>query len=312
MHILIPDDLSSSALTVLTAAGWTIDARAGRPLASLHADIASADALIVRSATRVDAALIDAGTKLRVIARAGVGVDNIDLAAARRRGIVVMNAPSATTTSVAELTLAGMLTLARHVSAADRSMKAGAWEKKAFVGTELAGKTLGIVGLGRIGRRVGQLASAFGMTILANDPGVATPVDGVAHVPLDTLCAEADYLTLHLPVTRSTTRMFDAARFARCRRGVRLVNTARGELIDEEALLAALDSGHVAGAALDVYTTEPPVDTRLSRHASVVATPHLAASTREAQERVGIEAATAVRDFLTSGTAVNVVVAAAD
>jgi D-3-phosphoglycerate dehydrogenase len=312
MHILIPDDLPSSALTVLTAAGWTIDARAGRPLASLYADIAGADALIVRSATRVDAALIEFGTKLRVIARAGVGVDNIDLAAARRRGIVVMNAPAATTTSVAELTLAGMLTLARHVSAADRSMKAGAWEKKAFVGTELAGKTLGIVGLGRIGRRVGQLASAFGMTILAHDPAVAAPVAGVALVPLDTLCAAADYLTLHVPVTPSTVRMFDAARFARCRPGVRVVNMARGELIDEDGLLAALDSGHVAGAALDVYTTEPPLDTRLTRHASVVATPHLAASTVEAQERVGTEAATAVRDFLTSGVAVNVVVAAAD
>lgn len=270
-------------------------------------DVASADALIVRSATLVDAALIAAGPKLRVIARAGVGVDNIDLEAARQRGIVVMNAPEATTTSVAELTLAGLLNLARHVSAADRSMKAGRWDKKAFSGTELAAKTLGIVGFGRIGRRVARLAAAFDMRVLAHDAATVTVEPPVRLVSLDELCAEADYITLHVPVTPATLRLFDGARLARCRRGVRLVNTARGDLIDDRALLAALDSGHVGGAALDVFAHEPPVDTTLTCHPAVVATPHVAASTIEALERVGLEAAAAVRDFLTTGVARNVV-----
>lgn len=312
MHILIPDDLPRSAVELLTAAGWTTDARGGRLRDQLRADIVPADAIIVRSATRVDAQLIEAGTKLRVIARAGVGIDTIDVAAAHRRGIVVMNAPDATTISVAELAIAGMLNLARHVAAADRSMKAGEWEKKKFGGTELAGKTLGIVGLGRIGRTVARLAAAFGMHVIAHDPGVAVTTAGPPLVALDDLCAGADYITLHVPVTAASRRMFDAARLARCRPGVRIVNTARGELIDEAALLAALDSGHIAGAALDVFAPEPPVDTRLSRHPAVVATPHLAASTVEAQERVGIETALAVRDFLQTGIARNVVTPPAD
>lgn len=304
MHILIPDDLSPAAIAVLTTPGWTVDARPGRPREHLLLDVAHADALIVRSATRVDAELIDAGTRLRVIARAGVGVDNIDLAAARRRRIVVMNAPAATTTSVAELALAGLLNLARHVPAADRAMKMGAWEKKVFAGTELAGKTLGIVGFGRIGRRVGDLATAVGMQVLAFDPVVLATGSEVRLVTLDALCAEADYLTLHAPVTATTRRMFDQARLARCKPGVRLVNTARGELIDEAALVAALDSGQVGGAALDVFSAEPPIDWTLARHPRVVATPHLAASTAEAQERVGIETATVVRTFLETGHAV--------
>ncbi len=260
MHILIPDDLRPSAVALFTEAGWKTDARAGRPRQQLLADVAAADALIVRSATMVDAELIAAAPRLRVIARAGVGVDNVDVAAAGRRGIVVMNAPEATTTSVAELTLAGLLNLARHVCAADRSMKAGAWEKKAFSGTELAGKTLGVVGYGRIGRRVALLATAFGMRVLAHDAAPAGPAGGVQFAPLDVVCAEADYISLHVPVNAATRRLFDRARLARCKPGVRLVNTARGELIDEAALLEALDSGQVGGAALDVFATEPPVD----------------------------------------------------
>ncbi len=307
MHILIPDNLPSSAIALLTAAGWSADARTGRSRSELLADVDGADALIVRSATRVDAALIEAGPRLRVIARAGVGVDNVDLAAAGRRGIVVMNAPDATTISVAELTVALLLGLARHLSAADRSMKAGQWEKKAFAGTELAGKTLGVVGFGRIGRRVARLASAFEMNVLAHDAATVPAETFARLVSLDTLCAQADYITLHLPVTPATRHLFDRARLACCMRGVRLVNTARGELIDDAALLAALDDGQVAGAALDVFAIEPPLDTRLIVHPAVVATPHLAASTAEAQERVGIEAASAVRDFLQTGLARNVV-----
>lgn len=298
MHILIPDDLPASALAVFHAEGWTVDARPGRSHAQLLADIVPADALIVRSATRVDAALIDAGVQLRVIARAGVGLDTIDLAAADRRGIGVLNAPEATTTSVVELTIGALIALARHLPAADRSMKEGRWEKKRLVGIELAGKTLGLVGCGRIGQRVASLASALGMQVVATDPAPLPAGCAARPVSLDELCAESDVISLHAPVTAATRRLFDGARLARCRPGVRLINTARGELVDEAALLAALESGHVAGAALDVYDPEPPVDARLASHPRVVATPHLAASTIEAQERVGVAVAVGVRDAL--------------
>lgn len=307
MHILIPDDLPPEALDVLSAEGWTTDARTGRSAAQLRDDVTRADAIIVRSATTVDDALIEAAPRLRVIARAGVGVDNVDLVAAHRRGVVVMNAPDATTTSVAELTLAGLLTLARHVCAADRAMKAQRWEKKAFAGTELRNATLGVVGFGRIGRAVSRLARAFGMRVVAHDPVDGGAEPGVERVTLGALCAAADYITLHVPVTDVTRGLFDATRFASCRRGVRLVNTARGELVNAAALVAALDTGQVAGAAIDVYAPEPPVDWTLAQHPRVVATPHLAASTREAQVRVGLETAAAVRDYLRDGQARNVV-----
>ncbi len=307
MHILIPDDLPPEALDVLSAEGWTTDARTGRSAGQLREDVAIADAIIVRSATTVDDALIAAAPRLRVIARAGVGVDNVDLAAAHRRGVVVMNAPEATTTSVAELTLAGLLALARQVCAADRAMKAQRWEKKTLAGTELCEATLGIVGFGRIGRAVARLARAFGMHVVAHDPIDGAPEPGVERVALAALCATADYITLHVPVTGDTHGLFDAARLASCRRGVRLVNTARGELVDAAALVAALESGQVGGAAIDVYAPEPPVDWTLARHPRVVATPHLAASTREAQVRVALETAAAVRDYLRDGHARNVV-----
>jgi D-3-phosphoglycerate dehydrogenase / 2-oxoglutarate reductase len=305
MHIVVADSLPSSALDLLRAVpGWTIDARSGRAAADLAEDLATADALIVRSATSVTAALIGAAPRLRVIARAGTGVDNVDLQAATERGIIVMNAPGANSISVAELTMALMLSLSRGIPAADAAMKRGAWEKKKLSGVELRGKTLGLVGLGRIGQEVGNRARAFGMQLLAHDPFISADVAeslGVELVALDDLCARADYITLHLPVTPETRHLFDAGRLAACRAGVRLVNTARGELIDEAALAAALESGHVAGAALDVFETEPPVDWRLASLPQVVATPHIAASTAEAQEQVGLETAQAVRDFLLDG-----------
>ena len=279
-------------------------------MTEVAASVVAADALIVRSATRVTAALIAAAPKLRVIARAGTGVDTIDLHAAAARNVVVMNAPAATTTSVSELAVAGMLAMARHVSAADRSMKDGHWDKARFAGSELSGKTLGVVGCGRIGRAVARLGAAFGMQVVAHDP-VLTAHDAAALqvevVSLEALCQRADYISLHVPATSATRHLFDAARLATCVRGVRLVNTARGELVDAEALLAALTSGHVAGAAIDVYDPEPPVSYALAAHPAVVATPHLAASTREAQERVSLEVAAAVRDFLKTGVARNAV-----
>ncbi len=305
MHIVVSDDLPASAVELLRDEGWSVDATTGRSPAELHPAMASADALIVRSTTKVTAALVAAAPRLRAIARAGAGVDNIDLDAADARGIVVMNAPGAASTSVAELTLGLMVSLARHVPAADRSMKDARWEKKTFAGTELGGKTLGIVGHGRIGRIVAGLGRAFDMTVVAHDPAAGADAADVRFTTLDELCAEADYITLHLPATPETHHLFDAARLARCRAGVRLVNTSRGELIDEAALLAALHSGHVAGAALDVFEREPPVDWALARHPAVVATPHVAASTGEAQERVGLETAAAVRDFLKDGRITN-------
>jgi D-3-phosphoglycerate dehydrogenase len=312
MHIVVADELPISAIDVLRAEGWHVDTTAGRSPAGLAAALAEADALIVRSATRVTASLIAGAPRLRVIARAGSGIDNVDVAAAAARQIVVMNAPGATTASVAELAFGLMLSLARHIPAADASMKAAKWEKKRFAGTELGGKTLGVVGFGRIGRAVVRMARAFQMSVVVHDP-VATVEDAdeadVSLETLDTLCAAADYITLHLPATPKTRHLFDAARLASCKAGVRLVNTSRGGLIDEAALLAALDSGHVAGAGLDVFEQEPPVDPALAKHPSVVATPHVAASTSEAQERVGLESAGQVRDFLKTGAVRHAVVA---
>jgi len=311
MNIVISDDLPVSAADLLRdVPGWTVDARAGRPLPELESALADADALIVRSATKVTRALIEKAPRLRVIARAGSGVDNVDLEAASARGIVVMNAPGANSISVAELALAFLLALARPIPSADAAMKAQKWEKKKFAGTELRGKTLGVVGLGRIGQEVAHRARAFGMTIVAHDPFISADLAGQAGArlaSLDEVCAEADYLTLHLPVTPGTKLLFNAERLAACKRGIRIVNTARGELIDEAALADALERGHVAGAALDVFHQEPPADWTLPTMPNVIATPHIAASTGEAQELVGVETAAAVRDFLRDGVIRNAV-----
>ena len=236
-----------------------------------------------------------------MIARAGTGVDNVDLDAATARGIVVMNAPGANSISVAELAMAFILALARPIPAADAAMKAQKWEKKKFTGSEVRGKTLGIVGLGRIGQEVAQRARAFEMQILAHDPYISAQVAaqyGARLGTLDEVCAAADYLTLHLPVTPATRHIMNAERLARCKRGIRIVNTARGELIDDAALIDALKSGQVGGAALDVFVKEPPADWTLAILPNVIATPHIAASTGEAQELVGVETSEAVRDFL--------------
>ena len=311
MKLVVADPLPISAIDLLRSVpGWVVDARAQRPREQLAADLADADALIVRSATTVDAGLIEAAPGLRVIARAGTGVDNVDIDAATARGIVVMNAPGANSISVAELAIGLMLALSRNIAGADALMKTGVWDKKRLTGAELRGKTLGIVGLGRIGQEVAARARAFGMTIVAHDPFISEQVAeglGLQLMPLDDLCAVADYLTLHLPVTSDTRHLIDRDRLAKCKPGVRIVNTARGELIDDAALADAIESGSVAGAALDVFENEPPVDWRLPQMRQVVATPHIAASTVEAQELVGIETAAAVRDFLLDGTIVNAV-----
>jgi D-3-phosphoglycerate dehydrogenase len=311
MKIVVADDLPASALDLLRAEnGWEVDARSGRKAPELAQDLADADGLLVRSATKVTADLLTAAPKLRIIGRAGTGVDNIDVTAASGRGIVVVNAPGANSISVAEHACALLLSLARMVPAADQAMKAGRWEKKKFLGTEIRGKTLGILGLGRIGQEVAQRARSFGMRIVAHDPFISKEIAesfGVELLTLEEVCAAADFLTLHLPATPETRHLFNDARFARIKRGVRIINTARGELIDEAALKRALDSGLVAGAGLDVFEKEPPADWALAQMPQVVATPHIAASTEEAQELVGIDTAGAVRDFLRDGVVRNAV-----
>ena len=310
MKILVADDLPSSALDVLRAEGWEVDARTGRSLEELAHDISEADALVVRSATRVTAALIDAAPRLRAIARAGTGVDNVDVDAATDRGIVVMNAPGANSVSVAELAMALVLALARHVPAADAAMKREKWEKKKFLGEEVREKVLGLAGLGRIGQEVARRASAFGMKIIAHDPFISEQTAShfdVELVGLDELFARADYISLHLPSTPQTQKLVNAERLSRAKKGIRIVNTARGDLVDEAALADAIESGQVAGAALDVFEKEPTVDHRLQLLPQVIATPHIAASTREGQELVGTETATALRDFLKDGVIRNAV-----
>src|SRR3954464_12109602 len=232
MHIVIADQLPSSAVELLRSVpGWTIDARSGRSPEELAKDFAPADALVVRSATKVTAALMAAAPQLKVVARAGTGVDNVDVPAATDRGIVVMNAPGANSISVAELAMAFMLGLARMIPTADASMKRGVWEKKKLSGVELRGKTLGIVGLGRIGQEVGMRAKSFGMNLVAHDPFISEQIAGTLGIQLlslDDLCAASDYITLHLPATPETRHIFNAARLARCKAGVRIVNTPRG------------------------------------------------------------------------------------
>ncbi|MEO8257138.1 MAG: phosphoglycerate dehydrogenase [Acidobacteriota bacterium] len=311
MKIVVADDLPLSALELLRAEeAWTIDARTGRSGAELAIDLADADAILVRSATRVDAALIEAAPRLKVIARAGAGVDNVDVAVASARGILVVNAPGANSISVAEHACALMLALARSIPAADHAMKDGRWEKRRFLGNELRGKTLGIVGLGRIGQEVAHRARAFGMHLVAHDPFISTEIAsslGARLLTLDELCAAADYLTLHVPSTVETRHLFDDDLFSRCKPGLRIVNTARGGLIDEQALRRAIDAGIVSGAGLDVFEQEPPTDWSLARLPQVICTPHIAASTEEAQELVGLETSATVRDFLRDGTVRNAV-----
>src|SRR5262245_13037299 len=256
LKILVADDLPESALELLRAEGWQVDARSGRSSADLARDLADADALLVRSATKVTKDLLNAAGKLRIVGRAGTGVDNIDMQAASGRGVLVVNAPGANSISVAEHAIALMLGLARMVPAADQAMKNSKWEKKKFLGTELRGKTLGIAGLGRIGQEVALRARSFGMKIVAHDPFISKEVAGslgVELLSLDDLCLQADYLTLHLPSTPETKHLFNDARFAKVKPGLRIINTARGELIDEAALRRAIDSGAVGGAGLDVF-----------------------------------------------------------
>ncbi|HEU5260874.1 MAG TPA: phosphoglycerate dehydrogenase, partial [Gemmatimonadales bacterium] len=277
----------------------------GKPREELERALASAHALIVRSETRVTADLLTRAPGLRVIGRAGTGVDNIDVHAATRRGIAVMNAPGANTVSAAEHAMALLLGLVRHIPWAAEAMRRGEWDRKRFEGTELRGKTIGIVGLGRIGGHVAQLARAFGMQVVGHDPYLAPERAVELHVklvPLDQLLRQADVVTLHVAHTEQTHHLINAERLRLMRPTAVLINTARGELVDEAALADAVRAKRIAGAAIDVFATEPlPADSPLRQLDRVILTPHLAASTAEAQERVSLEICTAVRDALISG-----------
>src|ERR1022692_2305523 len=298
MKIVIAEKIAKQAAELLRAEKWTVVEPAA---ADLDRELASAEALIVRSAVKVDAALLEKAPQLRVVGRAGVGVDNVDLEAATRRGVLVLNTPGGNAISVAEHTIALMLSMARSIPAASASVREGRWEKKKFMGRELRGKTLGIVGLGRIGVEVSRRARAMEMQLIAYDPYVSPGVardNAIQMAPLDEVLARADYLTLHVSLTPETENMINAASLRKMKTGVHIVNCGRGELLDEAALAAAIASGHVAGAALDVFRVEPPPpDHPLARLPQVIATPHIAGSTEEAQEIVGIRIAEQIRDY---------------
>jgi D-3-phosphoglycerate dehydrogenase len=310
-RVLVADSISDAGVALLRATpGLEVAVQTGMNPGELSRCIGGFDALIVRSATKVTAAALAEPGRLRAIGRAGTGVDNIDLDAATRAGVVVMNTPGGNSMAAAELTLALLLALARNVPQANADLRQGRWERKKYVGDEIAGKVLGVVGLGRIGREVARLAQGFRMQVLGHDPYVSADAAeslGVHYRKLDELIRESDYITLHIPKTDETRHLLDAKAIGSMRTGARIINCARGGLIDETALVEALDAGHLAGAALDVFESEPPTDARLVAHPKIVSTPHLGASTHEAQERVGTEIAEKIRDFLQRGVILDAV-----
>lgn len=309
MKIIVAEKVSPAAVAQLQDPEWTV-LTAEQLDGKLAEHLESADALIVRSAVQADAALLAHAHRLRVIGRAGVGVDNIDLDAATRKGIAVMNTPGANAVAVAEQTIGMMLAMARHLCRADALMHAGKWEKKSLQGTELRGKTLGIIGLGRIGMEVARRARAFGMELVAHDPFVSVTIakeQGIRLATLDELYAVADYITLHVGLTPQTAGMINAVSIAKMKKGVRLVNCARGELVNEIDLAEALKSKHVAAAAIDVFAVEPPKDSPLLALENVVLTPHVGGSTHEAQEAVGVQIARQVKEYLKHGVIQNAV-----
>lgn len=311
--ILVSDDVSARGLQPLLDAGYAVDKRTGLAFKDLCLALSDCVGLVVRSETKVTAAIMEAAPNLRVIGRAGVGVDNIDVTAATARGIVVMNAPDGNTITTAEHTIALLVSLARNVPQANASVKSGKWERKRFIGAELSGKSLGIIGLGRIGRAVAARARGFGMKIVGHDPFIAADQAHdleIETATLDELFGRVDFLTIHTPMTTETRALIGTEAFAKLKPGVRIINCARGGLVDERALFDAIKAGTVAGAALDVFEQEPPpADHPLLGLDQVIFTPHLGASTTEAQEGVAFTVAEQMRDYLSTGAlrgAVNV------
>jgi len=312
-RILISDELDPAAIEIFRRWGYEPVVRTGLPPAELCALIGEFEALVVRSATKVTRPVLEAARSLRVIGRAGIGVDNVDLEAATERGIVVMNTPRGNATTTAELAIALLLALARHIPRADRLVRSGKWKAKGLVGTELHGKTLGVIGLGRIGRLVAERGRGLGLQVVAHDPylsgeGRTSPVGGVELLELDALLERSDFITVHVPLNDGTRNLISWERLARVKPGARLIQASRGGVVDEEAVLDALATGKLAGAAFDVFTVEPPPkDHPLLQRDDVIVTPHLGASSEEAQLRVALDIAEQISKYLKTGVAENAV-----
>ena len=309
-RVLISDKLSPAAVAIFKERGVEVDVKPGLDKEELAKIIGDYDGLAIRSATKVTAKLLEHAKKLKVIGRAGIGVDNVDIPAATARGVIVMNTPFGNSITTAEHAIALMFALARQLPAADASTQAGKWEKNRFMGVELTGKTLGIIGCGNIGSIVASRGLGLKMRVIAFDPflGAERAAEiGVEKVELDELLKRSDFITLHTPMTAQTKNILSAEAIAKTKKGVRIINCARGGLVDEAALRAALDSGHVAGAAFDVFVEEPAAANPLFGHPNVVATPHLGASTNEAQENVALQVAEQMSDYLVRGAITNAV-----
>ncbi len=300
MKVLICDKTEKEYIEQMRAAGLTVDVRDDITPEELMTVLPNYEGMVVRSRTKVRQPLIDVCPNLKVILRGGAGLDTIDHEYAKSKGIAVMNTPLANSASVAELAIGYMLMMARSLYQATASMKADKWDKKSFNGDEIGGKTLGLIGVGNIGKEVAKRASVMGMTVLAYDPYVKE-IDGIKLVTLDELLAQADYISLHLPKTKESSNMIGAEQFAKMKNGVRIVNCARGGIVSEDALYEALTSGKVAGAALDVFNEEPPTDWKLMKLDNVIASPHIGAATKEAQGRVGAEVAEKLIAFAKNG-----------
>lgn len=301
MKILISDPVEQVCTDILTAEGFTVDNKPGIKPDDLKAIIGDYDGLVVRSGTQVTADIIAAGTRLKAIGRAGAGVDNINVEAATRRGVIVMNTPGGNTVSTAEHTMSLLLSLARNIPQANDSLKAGKWDRKKYTGTELFGKTVGVVGLGKVGREVAVRCRAFGMHVIGYDPILAAEVaarESIELVSLDVIYQRSDIITVHTPLNDETRNLLGETTLPKCKPGVRIINCARGGIVDEVAVLKFLEHGHVAGYAVDVFVKEPPGDTPLLKHPHVVATPHLGASTEEAQEKVAKQIGQQLADVL--------------
>lgn len=303
-RILVCDDISEVGLEPLRRAGFEVWNRRGINLEDIAHAGAGADALLVRSRTRVGGQLLDQLPSVRVVGRAGFGLDTIDVAAASERGVVVMHSPDGNVTTAAEFTIAMLFALARHIPQADASLRAGRWDKRRYRGVELAGKTLGVVGMGRVGRGVAERAAALRMRVLGYDPGVPREdleVHGATKASWDEILSSSDFLTVHVTSSHRTRGLVSDAAFERMKDGVRIINCARGGIVDEAALIRAVRTGKVAGAAVDVFESEPPVGSPLLTMPQVIVTPHLVASTFESQINVARALSEQVRDFLLSG-----------
>ena len=309
-RVLISDALSPAAVAIFKERGVEVDVKSGLDKDALAAIIGDYDGLAIRSATKVTPKLLEQATRLKVVGRAGIGVDNVDIPAATAKGVIVMNTPFGNSITTAEHAIALMFALAREIPAADASTQAGKWEKNRFMGVEITGKILGIIGCGNIGSIVADRAVALKMRVIAYDPYLSPEraIDlGVEKVELDDLLARADFITLHVPMTPQTKNVLSAENLAKTKKGVRIINCARGGLVDEEALRKLLDDGHVAGAAIDVFATEPAKENVLFGHPRVICTPHLGASTNEAQENVALQVAEQMSDYLMRGAISNAI-----